>query len=402
MRLTIARKLALAGGILVALVVGVGLLAYRSASTLSGLARALATQRLDERAVALELQEQAQRTTTLLGLGAIAMGLMLPIALATIAREVARRRQAEMALEQRDARFRAAVEGSHDAFYVLRVVSDTQGDPLDFEFVEVNREAERWLGLTRDAIIGQRLCELMPANRTNGFFDLYVRAMRSADADEGEREIADPSMRARWVRYQVVPLDDGVAVTSRDVTDRKHHEETLRALSLMDELTGLYNRRGFLTLAEQQLRQARRTQRELVLLFVDMDDFKEINDRHGHKQGDVALQRTAAILRRTFRDSDIVARLGGDEFVVLATDVSLGTGPLIVDRLRVELAQANAIEGYPYRMSFSVGLAVFDPDRPPDIDELLATADAMLYEQKKHKHEGWESSIGARHPVGAA
>jgi diguanylate cyclase (GGDEF)-like protein len=166
---------------------------------------------------------------------------------------------------------------------------------------------------------------------------------------------------------------------------RQQHEDALRALSLVDDLTGLNNRRGFLTLAQQQIKLARRNKRELVLLFVDMDDFKQINDAHGHREGDVALQRAARVLRATFRDSDIVARLGGDEFVVLAADT--GSSASIMHRLRQELGDRNAQDGYPYNMSFSVGAARFDPADPPTIEELLQTADSMLYEQKRHRRQ---------------
>jgi len=165
----------------------------------------------------------------------------------------------------------------------------------------------------------------------------------------------------------------------------RKHEEELRALSLVDDLTGLNNRRGFLALAQQQIKLARRNKRELVLLFVDMDDFKQINDRHGHPQGDVALQRAAKVLRSTFRDSDIIARLGGDEFVVLAADT--GTSASIVNRLRQELAERNAKDGFAYTLSFSVGAARFDPEDPPTIDELLNTADSLLYEQKRQRRQ---------------
>lgn len=166
---------------------------------------------------------------------------------------------------------------------------------------------------------------------------------------------------------------------------RKRHEDELRALSLVDDLTGLNNRRGFLALAQQQIKVARRNRRELVLLFVDMDDFKQINDTHGHKEGDVALQRAARVLRSTFRDSDIIARLGGDEFVVLAADT--GSSASIIHRLRQELGDRNEHDGYPYTLSFSVGAARFDPEDPPTIEELLQTADAMLYEQKRHRRQ---------------
>lgn len=164
---------------------------------------------------------------------------------------------------------------------------------------------------------------------------------------------------------------------------QQQQDEQLRALSLIDDLTGLNNRRGFLTLAEQQIKFARRNSRELVLLFVDMDDFKQINDKYGHQEGDIALQRAARVLRATFRDSDILARLGGDEFVVLAADT--GTSASIVERLRRALVERNESEDYPYNLSFSVGAARFDPEDPPTIQELLHTADAMLYEQKRSR-----------------
>lgn len=164
---------------------------------------------------------------------------------------------------------------------------------------------------------------------------------------------------------------------------QEQQEEELRALSLVDDLTGLNNRRGFLALAEQQIKFARRNNRELVLLFVDMDDFKQINDKHGHQAGDIALQRAARVLRATFRDSDIIARLGGDEFVVLAADT--GTSASIVERLRRALVERNESEEYPYTLSFSVGAARFDPEEPPSIQELLRMADAMLYEQKRSR-----------------
>ena len=176
-------------------------------------------------------------------------------------------------------------------------------------------------------------------------------------------------------------------LTRRDVEvaqrSQQQQDEQLRALSLIDDLTGLNNRRGFLALAEQQIKFARRNNKELVLLFVDMDDFKQINDKHGHQEGDVALQRAARVLRATFRDSDIIARLGGDEFVVLAADT--GTSASIVERLRRSLVERNQSEDYPYNLSFSVGAARFDPEDPPTIQELLHTADEMLYEQKRSR-----------------
>lgn len=392
MSFTVGRKLAIVLFIALALLLASGLLSARSMHLLLEVARM--AERVMDPAVAEVLQAEAVRARgivegdqRLLGFGLAVVFGLAPLAALIVRRELRVRSEAESALAASEARFRAATDASLDAFYVLRAVRDANGAVLDFEFVDINRSAEGLLGLRREEIIGQRICELVPATRANGFLAQYIAVMTTGVVQDGEVEVRGREMRAAWVHQQVVPLADGVAITSRDVTDRKQHEEALKALSLVDDLTGLYNRRGFLTLATQQLKQARRGHRELLLLFVDMDDFKEINDTLGHAEGDAALRLTAGILRRTFRDSDIIARMGGDEFVVLATDISHGTDALIIDRLRAELRQVNEQGGAPYRLSFSVGAAHFDPYNPPSMEELLATADAMLYEQKRQKHE---------------
>lgn len=340
----------------------------------------------------LQARSQLARASASRAARVVAFGMLLVFVLAPLAYFMARndlfvRRDSERALRESEARFRAAADGALDAFYVLRSIRDGAGKIVDFEFVDLNARASTLLGRARADILHQRLCELIPINRTGGFFDKYVHVMESGIAMEEEFEITSPEVQAAWIHHQVVPLDDGVAITSRDISKRKRQEEALRALSLVDELTGLYNRRGFLTLAQQQLKLARRGRRELLLLFVDMDDFKDINDSFGHPEGDGALIRAAQILRKTFRDSDIIARMGGDEFVVLAADIGARSSEIIITRLRAELRERNEHDGYPYRLSFSVGVARFDPDAPPSVEELLAAADTMLYENKKHKRQ---------------
>jgi GGDEF domain-containing protein len=110
-------------------------------------------------------------------------------------------------------------------------------------------------------------------------------------------------------------------------------ERELRSLALTDDLTGLYNRRGFLASATQQLKLARRNTKESLLLFCDLDNLKQINDSYGHVEGDGALVRTADTLEQTFRHSDVLARLGGDEFAVLALEASSQYRNVILDRL---------------------------------------------------------------------
>ena len=340
-----------------------------------------------ERALAEARRLQAA-TDRLVVIGGVGLLGLAGLGTLMVRRDLAQRRSAEQALAQSEARFRAATDGSLDAFYVLRRVPQDGGAVTDFEFVDVNTRAAALLGHPRALLVGQRIGHLVPANRTSGYIDKYRTVMETGTVLEEEFEVQGEEFRAGWVHHQVVPLVDGVAITSRDITERKRQEEALRALSLVDELTGLYNRRGFMTLAQQQLRLARRGHRDVALLFIDMDDFKSINDTFGHAEGDVALTRAAEILRHTFRDSDIIARLGGDEFVVLATDTASAGTDIIVQRLRQALALRNERDGFPYRLSFTVGAARFDPAMPPSIDELLAAADAMLMEQKRHRRRG--------------
>lgn len=170
-----------------------------------------------------------------------------------------------------------------------------------------------------------------------------------------------------------------------DITDRKRREEEIRALAIRDPLTGLYNRRGFISLAEQQLKVAERNRKGLCLFYLDLDDMKTINDRCGHLAGDEALKETAAALRGVFRESDVLARIGGDEFAVLALDASPEFSRLVSDRLQERLAVRNAGAGSAYRLSLSLGMAYGDPAIRLSLDELMARADEQMYARKRSR-----------------
>jgi diguanylate cyclase (GGDEF)-like protein len=163
-------------------------------------------------------------------------------------------------------------------------------------------------------------------------------------------------------------------------------ELELRKLSLIDSLTGLYNRRGFFTHAEHQMKIVNRTKNRLTLVFADVDDLKSINDTRGHGEGDKVLVETATFLKTVFRESDIIARVGGDEFVVLVlennSDTDAASGLV---RLTENLDAYNASRFSVTPLSISVGAACYQPDQPCSIDELLAQADKLMYKQKGEK-----------------
>ena len=162
-------------------------------------------------------------------------------------------------------------------------------------------------------------------------------------------------------------------------------EEEIIALSITDYLTGLHNRRGFMTLAEQQLKIQKRTKNWLLLLFADLDNMKWINDNLGHEKGDKALVEVASIFKEVFRKSDIIARIGGDEFAVLEIGASTKDFDILKSRLQNQIDISNATENRDYKISVSVGIACSDPANPYSIDELMSRADALMYEQKRSK-----------------
>lgn len=187
----------------------------------------------------------------------------------------------------------------------------------------------------------------------------------------------------RWLDWNASPRDDGrLFCVARDVTTHIELEEQIRQASLIDELTGLSNRRGFFLLGEQALRAAARHERNQLLCYLDLDGLKEINDQLGHAQGDQALADLSSVLKQVFRDSDILARIGGDEFVTLAEGDG-GAEASLRQRIGDELGRHNDQNARPYFLAASLGIAYFNPRRPVTLSELLIQADRQMYERKR-------------------
>jgi diguanylate cyclase (GGDEF)-like protein len=176
--------------------------------------------------------------------------------------------------------------------------------------------------------------------------------------------------------------------TMKELIARIQHvkrQEEIRALSFTDDLTGLYNRRGFFTLVEQQLKLFKRQMKGIYMLYADVDNLKEINDILGHKEGDMALIDVANILRKNYREADIIARIGGDEFVVIPVETTGDNIDIISSRLQKSLKLHNAEKNHKYKLSISVGIAYYNPENPCSVDDLLVRADKAMYEQKMLK-----------------
>lgn len=241
----------------------------------------------------------------------------------------------------------------------------------DFDIVLLDLSLPDGSGLDTYATLAREAPDL-PIVVLTGLDDdaLALRAVQAGAQDYLIKGQANESTLARSLLYAV---------------ERHRVQSQLKTLSIQDALTGLYNRRGFLSMADQHLKAAARENRAAALFYADLDGMKQINDRFGHHEGDWALIKAADILRATFRDSDIIARLGGDEFTVLAWMRSDEDIEGVSQRLSEHAAQVNEHAHRAFELRISMGATFVQPGEVCSIVDLLARADRALYEAKRNK-----------------
>jgi diguanylate cyclase (GGDEF)-like protein len=161
----------------------------------------------------------------------------------------------------------------------------------------------------------------------------------------------------------------------------------LQSLSLVDDLTGLYNRKGFMLFAQQQLSLSVRAKRGMILFFIKLNGLKEIKDKSGHQSGDLALIETASILKEVFRDSDIVGRHAEDEFTAIAIESFDANNEIIITRLQDDLYSSNKQANRLYELSLSIGTAYYDTEELCSIEKLINRAEVSMNEQRNNKKE---------------
>jgi two-component system, cell cycle response regulator len=217
-----------------------------------------------------------------------------------------------------------------------------------------------------------QVCEQFP--------DLPVVVLTGMDDEDLAMEVVSRGAQDYLVKGQAE--NESLARVLRYAVERNRMQTQLRQLAIIDELTGIHNRRGFATLADHQLKLAARRRAPAALVFIDLDGMKAINDTYGHVEGDQALIDTAFLLRLTLRESDVVARLGGDEFAALLVDCEPPTAEVVVERLQAAVRDHNARSDRPYSLSLSIGVADLVPGANVPIEELIERADRAMYEHK--------------------
>jgi len=320
-----------------------------------------------------------------------------------IARDITEKIKIEEALKKSEERIRAFIANSIEGIWCFEMKEpiDTTLHPdeqlhLMYEhgfLIECNETMAHMHGYrSAEDIKGGRLGTFIPVLSKQNVD--YLKAFIEAGYKLFGRESKSIDAKGE-VRYFLNNLtgivENGFLLriwgVQHDITERKNLERQLETLSITDPLTALNNRRGFMTLAEQQIKNAQRSGSRLLLSFIDLDDMKSINDKYGHEEGDKALISAAAILKNTFRKSDIVARVGGDEFAVLAVNATEDDPEILTMRLWKQIDAFNEENRMPYSLSMSIGTAVYEPEKPCSLDELMAQADELMYEQKQKKKE---------------
>lgn len=283
------------------------------------------------------------------------------------------RARTEAHLRASEAHKSAVLESSLDGILVL----DETGHVM-----ECNAAARRLFGCEGRDCVRHRASDLfgdvpLPSAAKPGPAGGPVEALgRRMDGSTFPVEVGMAPIRDRADRHLLV-------ATVRDLTERKRWERSVQQLTFVDELTGLYNRRGFKMFASQAMRLAARTGRDVVLVSIDLDGLKAINDTFGHVQGDHAIHEMAVILRQVFRESDVLARFGGDEFVALATETEAAGAESSLERLAEGIARRNERGDLPWKLGASFGWTRIDPGNAPPLAEVLEVADARMYEAKR-------------------
>ena len=294
------------------------------------------------------------------------------------------RLDAEHALRGSEMLYRSLFDNMFNGFAYCRMLFE-QGRPQDFIYLGVNRAFETLTGLTQ--VVGKKVSEVIPGIRESDaeLFEIYGRVALSGISEHVEIYVQAMQM---WLSIAVYsPSPEHFVAVFEVITQRKAAENEIKQFAFYDFLTGLPNRRLLLDRLEHALVVSSRSQRHGALLFIDLDNFKALNDNHGHDQGDQLLMQVAQRVVGCVRESDTVARMGGDEFVVLLQNLSgnhqdaANQAEKVGGKILSMLNRPYTLGGFEHLSSTSIGVTLFDGQKF-SVEELLKQADLAMYQAK--------------------
>jgi diguanylate cyclase (GGDEF)-like protein len=323
---------------------------------------------------------QATRTSYIeIGLGGTATLLLFAIAASVMSVRMAWRTHRENVVRQT---YRIATEGANEGFYMWGPVYGRNDEVIDYELVDCNEKGAELYGRRRRDILGARLGSLYKGRLLQELVALVPKIMQTGFHDDEFRTNEESMAVPEWISRRFVRSGDGIAVTLRDISERKRLEQETARMAEHDALTGLPNRHwlaGYLPLALQRAADGGRT---LAVLFVDLDGFKKVNDSWGHSTGDKLLHAVARRVRGVLRPADSVARFGGDEFIIVLEGVaSDDSAAEVAMRISEAMSEPFDILGRQCKIGTSIGISLFPRDGN-DAETLIRNADIGMYTAK--------------------
>ncbi len=308
--------------------------------------------------------------------------------------KLAARRRAE---ENIRATYRVATDAAHEGFYMLRPVCNARGELTDFHIEDCNDRAAVLLGTTRSSLTGKLASQLIRNGLRENLLYICRRALADGMYEDEFRLPSGSGLNAQWIYRRAVHSGTGIAMTLRDISELKAHEQMLADLANKDSLTFLPNRRWLSYFLPDALQRAKGDNHRLALFFIDLDNFKIINDTLGHQAGDELLLQAANRICRAVRASDHVIRLGGDEFTVVLENFNSENDLSRVARSIIQsLSETFTLSaGAGNRVSASIGISIY-PSDGEDAETLLKHADVAMYAAKskgKARHHFYDPGL---------
>lgn len=298
--------------------------------------------------------------------------------LLSIVRDMSVQKQSRHEIAESERNLRALFNAVTESLFLL----DKDGTIL-----AANETSAKRMRVNLETIIGANYYDLLPADAAK------ERRKQADNVIRNGKPIRFEDVRnKRYIDQVIYPVSDESGEVERlaffgaDITRRRDMEKELETMALTDQLTGLYNRRGFFTLVTRELKRAQRSHKSMLLFFADLDGLKAINDQYGHEEGDRILIAASKILIQTFRTSDIISRIGGDEFAILVVEADEDLMEKLLMRLYRLINNLNTRKIHKSRLALSIGHTLYDPQHPQTLDDLIAGADQRMYKMKRVKY----------------